>query len=241
MLQEYTEQWNESFQKERKYLENVLGKNLISVHHIGSTAIRDICAKPQIDIAVEVHNLKGAKILQEYGYIFKGEFNIPFRFFFSKNEPQINLHVMLEGNHELDNFISFRDYLNSHKDECKIYADVKQNNKHLFREKTENSIFNKYTLSKDEVIRGIIKRSGFDKICMRKVAHYLDFNYEKQVAEKNNLKINEDAIRCVLYKGAEIIGYALGKDKNVIFIEANEKYEEFLSYFLNYLSFLNTK
>lgn len=236
MLQKYTEKWEEDFHKECIFLESVFGASLISVHHIGSTAIQDMYAKPQIDIAIELYDLFASSILQKYGYILRGEFNIPFRFFFSKKgEVNVNLHAMLKGNHELDNFLVFRDYLNTHKNDRELYIDVKQKNKHLFNEKARDSMFNKYTLSKDSIIRDIIRKSGFNKICMRKVAHYIDFSYEKHAAEKYDLKIDVDALRCVLYKGADIIGYALAKNSNLLFMEADDKYDEFREYFLRYI------
>lgn len=238
MLQKYTERWVEDFYKERTFLESVFGKSLISVHHIGSTAIRDMYAKPQIDIAIELHDLSASRILQKYGYIFKGEFNIPFRFFFSrKGEVSVNLHIMLKGNHELDNFLVFRDYLNTHKKDRELYIDVKQKNKHLFNENAGDFMFNRYTLSKDDVIRDIIRKSGFNKICMRKVAHYVDFSYEKHIIEKYDLKIDIDAVRCVLYKGADIIGYSLAKNSNLLFMKAEDKYDEFFEYFLRYIQY----
>jgi GrpB-like predicted nucleotidyltransferase (UPF0157 family) len=45
-------QWRSIFDTESQYIANTLGKNAISIHHIGSTAISTIYAKPTIDFLV---------------------------------------------------------------------------------------------------------------------------------------------------------------------------------------------
>ncbi len=49
--------WREKFQIEAEKINPILGENIIAIHHIGSTAIPDIYAKPIIDILVEVKEL----------------------------------------------------------------------------------------------------------------------------------------------------------------------------------------
>ncbi|MDJ1182322.1 GrpB family protein [Roseofilum casamattae] len=39
-------QWQEAFQVEAEHLQQALGNNAIAIHHIGSTAISGIYAKP---------------------------------------------------------------------------------------------------------------------------------------------------------------------------------------------------
>ncbi len=110
ILQAHSADWNTDYKNEAELLKKTLTDNLVEIHHIGSTAIKDIMAKPKIDIAVAVKDLKATHVLTEIGYEFNGEYNIPFRFFFSKNgEFDVNLHVMLVGNHELEGFLRFRD------------------------------------------------------------------------------------------------------------------------------------
>jgi GrpB-like predicted nucleotidyltransferase (UPF0157 family) len=54
----YNPQWPGFFQKEAEKLASILGAEAGSIHHIGSTAIPDIHAKPIIDILIEVADIK---------------------------------------------------------------------------------------------------------------------------------------------------------------------------------------
>ncbi len=46
--------WRGKFDDESKYVALTLGENVVAIHHIGSTAIPHIYAKPIIDLLVEV-------------------------------------------------------------------------------------------------------------------------------------------------------------------------------------------
>ncbi|MFT4567760.1 MAG: GrpB-like predicted nucleotidyltransferase (UPF0157 family), partial [Saprospiraceae bacterium] len=71
----------------------IFGENLNSIHHIGSTAIPNTKAKPEIDILIvvkEVSNLaKYNELIKELGYTIRGEClengGTPGRFYYSKN------------------------------------------------------------------------------------------------------------------------------------------------------------
>ena len=50
----YNPAWPSQFETESKLILRALGDNVVSVHHIGSTAIPGIPAKPIIDMLLEV-------------------------------------------------------------------------------------------------------------------------------------------------------------------------------------------
>jgi GrpB-like predicted nucleotidyltransferase (UPF0157 family) len=113
----YHPAWPSLFAEEETKIKQALGEQCMAVHHIGSTAVPGLCAKPKIDIiaviqerALIIHNL------EKGGYRYRGEFNIPFHRGFSKrdNTPEINLHVYEEGNPEIELNLLFRDYLRTH-------------------------------------------------------------------------------------------------------------------------------
>lgn len=49
--------WAEYGQRESARLREAIGPTLVTIHHIGSTAIPDICAKPIIDLLPVVSSL----------------------------------------------------------------------------------------------------------------------------------------------------------------------------------------
>jgi GrpB-like predicted nucleotidyltransferase (UPF0157 family) len=55
-------QWVKYFEHEKKSLERLIGTFLVSIHHIGSTAIPNMAAKPIIDIILETKNLDDIQV-----------------------------------------------------------------------------------------------------------------------------------------------------------------------------------
>ena len=49
--------WPVQFETERARLASVLGEGVVAIHHIGSTAVPGLAAKPVIDLLVEVRDL----------------------------------------------------------------------------------------------------------------------------------------------------------------------------------------
>ena len=50
IVTEYNPLWSEMFKSESEIIKQILGNNCIEVHHIGSTAVPGLKAKPIIDI-----------------------------------------------------------------------------------------------------------------------------------------------------------------------------------------------
>ena len=69
----YDPEWPQVFEHEKLLLENALGSG-VCVHHIGSTSVPGLCAKPIIDmIAVLQDTGRAIHALELLGYIYKGE------------------------------------------------------------------------------------------------------------------------------------------------------------------------
>ena len=88
VLEAYNPDWPHLFEKEAKQLSEVFGEILVNIHHIGSTSIPMTCAKPVIDILVEVTNIESVDsrnpMLIELGYVPRGEAGIEGRRYFRK-------------------------------------------------------------------------------------------------------------------------------------------------------------
>src|SRR4051812_35221263 len=83
--------WAAEFDREASVVKKSLGAALIDLHHIGSTAIPGIAAKPVIDMLAVVSSVqdldRASSALEALGYEAKGEFGIPGRRYFRKDSP----------------------------------------------------------------------------------------------------------------------------------------------------------
>lgn len=128
----YDAAWVKKFLEERLQLLAILDANVVSIDHIGSTAIPDMPAKPVIDILISVIKINTVDAYNDkmvtFGYEIKGEFGIVGRRFFLKNvngERSYHVHIFQHGNPELQRHIKFRDYMITHPAEAAQYAELK--------------------------------------------------------------------------------------------------------------------
>lgn len=124
--------WRARFLKEKVLLEAALQPyGLVHIHHIGSTAIADIAAKPIIDILLEVDSLQALDLANEQlarlGYQAKGENGIVGRRYFQKGgfERTHHVHAFKCGHVEVTKHLAFRDYINAHADLKMQYEQIK--------------------------------------------------------------------------------------------------------------------
>ena len=116
----YDSEWPNKYQSEKEALTNCLGSIISRIHHIGSTSVEGLAAKPIIDIILEVSNLdlldKSTGAFQDLGYEVMGEFGIVGRRYFRKG--RINrthqIHAFKSGDLNIKRHIAFRDYLKEH-------------------------------------------------------------------------------------------------------------------------------
>ena len=219
----YNPNWPRDFEIEAALLKQVLGDNCLAVHHVGSTSVPALSAKPKIDIIAVVKDGEvSIEPLEQHGYTYKGEWNIPSQYGFTKrSDYSVNLHVFEENHAEIDLNLMFRDYLRSHPKARDDYARLKQD---LLQDETsfirENSRFANYTLRKGDFIRDILKKAGFNRLRIIKCndqfewgaaqyfrdtcffgPHGIDDPYTWTFNHKEHGHV-------VLYQGTEIIGYA---------------------------------
>lgn len=134
VVEAYHSEWPKIFQLEAEKIKKALNfAGNIEVHHIGSTAIPGMCAKPIIDILVIGDDLDLIDIasihLESLGYISCGESGISRRRYFIKEvegKRLFNLHCYESENPEIGRYLRFRDFLITHPLEARQYADLKQ-------------------------------------------------------------------------------------------------------------------
>lgn len=128
----YNSLWENQFHEEAEKIRNIMKDEIIHIHHIGSTSIPGICAKPIVDMLVEVKDISkiGEYIddMSELGYIARGEWGIVGRRYFIKGlyERTHHVHVYQVGNPEIKRHLLFRDYLIEHPKEAKQYERLKK-------------------------------------------------------------------------------------------------------------------
>jgi GrpB-like predicted nucleotidyltransferase (UPF0157 family) len=134
VLAPHSPMWAAAFEREASAISNALSDLSIELHHIGSTAIPGIVAKPVIDMlgivpAVEELDVRAHRFAA-LGYEALGEFGILGRRYFRKNAPDgtrtHQLHAFAVGSSEIQRHLDFRDYLRAFPSEAAAYAALKQ-------------------------------------------------------------------------------------------------------------------
>jgi GrpB-like predicted nucleotidyltransferase (UPF0157 family) len=125
--------WTQHAADERMRLVRALGDTIVAVHHIGSTSIPGILAKPIVDLLPVVSSLDlldaQANAVRALGYEWRGEFGIPGRRFCSLNDAAgkriVHVHFFATDSDEIEPDLAFRDYLRAHRDEALAYEAEK--------------------------------------------------------------------------------------------------------------------
>jgi GrpB-like predicted nucleotidyltransferase (UPF0157 family) len=151
-----SEDWPRLAEQEAERFASALGDNLVRVHHVGSTSIPGIWAKPIIDLAPEVHSVEKLDEMQEAikakGYEYWGEYGLPGRRFCPRIDSQhgrlANIHCYQSGAPGLLRHIAFRDYLRAHPHLAAQYEKEKLRARDLY----PNDVF-AYNDEKDAWIR----------------------------------------------------------------------------------------
>ncbi|WP_099203622.1 GrpB family protein [Miniphocaeibacter massiliensis] len=164
-LTSHKDYWFDWYLEEEKEITKILDKdNINRISHIGSTAIKNIFAKPIIDILIEVRNITELNIIKEKlqlnNYICMSE---------DKNRISLNkgytingfadkvfhIHLRLLGDNDE---LYFRDYLNKYENIAKEYEKLKLNlwkeyeyNRDMYTEMKTDFIFVNTVKAKKEI------------------------------------------------------------------------------------------
>lgn len=218
----YNPQWPLEFEAEKTRLEAALQGQTVTIHHVGSTSVPGMVAKPIIDILLIAED-RDATIasLTEAGYAFKGEWNIPLKCGFTKRGG--NLHAFFTEDHpEVALNLMFRDFLRSHPEQREAYGRLKQEilkDPHA-QERVGKIGLPNYTKRKRAFIDSLLQEAGFDKPRLLRALTEEEFaeakRFRAQFFEKTGqtdplqgqpLEGQHDE-HLILYKGVAIAGYA---------------------------------
>ena len=114
--------WPQQYAAHRDRILAALGD--VPVHHVGSTSVPGLAAKPIIDVQVVVEDLDGAAgLLVGAGYVMRvreqGHRVL-------KGEPPANVHLHEPGDPEIEAHLRFRDRLRSDPLARQRYEEVKR-------------------------------------------------------------------------------------------------------------------
>ncbi len=158
--------WIRQYDEEAVSLTAVFQPILITIHHIGSTAIPNIKAKPIIDILIVVTRITAVderiKPMAAMGYICKGENGISGRCYFRKGSDvhhTYHIHIYAEGHPEIGRHLNFRDYLRHYPQEAEAYSQLKETLVQQYFNDPQS-----YTSSKASFIGSIIEKALVSRI-----------------------------------------------------------------------------
>jgi GrpB-like predicted nucleotidyltransferase (UPF0157 family) len=114
--------WAENAQREAQRIAAAVGDLIVSVHHIGSTAVPNICAKPILDLMPVVRDLSeldvARPVIEGLGYAWWGEYGLNGRRYCTFDDPEtsrrkVQLHCFQVSSSEIERLLAFRDCLRS--------------------------------------------------------------------------------------------------------------------------------
>ena len=159
----YDPRWPQLFEEAAAELFDAVGPSLLAVHHVGSTAVPGLPAKPILDLLGSVSDFEGAvrmvPSLSALGYEFRPGEEIPGRHYF-RRPPGGNLRTHHLSLAEPDSWhhraaLAFRDALRGDSDLASRYAALKEDLARRFpRDRPA------YLEGKSDFIRAVLSAEG---------------------------------------------------------------------------------
>lgn len=127
----YDSRWPALFLTAKEQIKAAFGAELVAIHHVGSTAVPGLAAKPEIDLLIEVSaHLNEARrdtVMRELGYA-RGSDLSAGHHFYRRDVDGIRTHkahVCLTGHRQIERMLRFRDRLRHDPVLRQQYQDLK--------------------------------------------------------------------------------------------------------------------
>lgn len=140
---------------------DVLGDLVLAIHHIGSTSVPGLVAKPIIDLLPVVSSIAVLDTqlwkVEALGYRLYGEYGLPGRRFCAlpgENTRLVHLHFFEQGSDQIFHNLAFRDYIRSHPEAANAYVAEKQRARALHPDNSHG-----YTAEKGAFVQEMSKRA----------------------------------------------------------------------------------
>lgn len=157
ILEDHNPEWAQHYLHEENLIFGAIGEFIFRIHHIGSTSVPGLVAKPTIDVLVEIgRNSDCGKVVEamkQCGFLFasKPENPAPHMMFMKGYTEQgfkgqaVHVHVRYPGDWDE---LYFCEYLRKHPEKQQAYVDVKRSLKARFEHDREA-----YTNGKSDFIQ----------------------------------------------------------------------------------------
>lgn len=131
----YSAGWPVLAERELVRLVHTLNGLVIEAHHIGSTAVPGLSAKPVVDLLLVVRSVTELDdhegVFQHLGYRCRGENGIAGRRYYTLDDTltgrrQFQVHCFAPESGEIGRHLAFRDYLRTHPEAARAYEAEKR-------------------------------------------------------------------------------------------------------------------
>jgi len=122
----HNDEWKSEFKNEKTSIISAY-EGEIKIFHIGSTAIKGLYAKNCIDMLGVVKKISEVSILKQniinLGYVYKGEYGISGREYFSKKQRKVHFHIFQTGD---ENVVKHLNFVKVMKGNLELIAELNQ-------------------------------------------------------------------------------------------------------------------
>ena len=131
VVADYDPEWPRWFERAAEGIRAALGERALELHHVGSTSVPGLAAKPLIDINLVVADTTDEQAyvpkLEAAGYVLRVREPDWFEHRMLRgSEPPVNLHVFPPECPEVDRILLFRDWLRTNETDRELYARTKR-------------------------------------------------------------------------------------------------------------------
>jgi GrpB-like predicted nucleotidyltransferase (UPF0157 family) len=160
VIADYDPAWADWYETAAARVRDALGDQVLELHHVGSTSVPGLPAKPLIDINLVVADTTDEDAyvppLEAIGYILRvREPDWYEHRLLRGNDPPVNLHVFPPGCEEVEKMLRLRDHLRTNDADRALYERTKRE-----LAAKEWKYVQNYADAKSDVVQEILSRAG---------------------------------------------------------------------------------